>query len=165
MIAQYQKNLTILIMREILVIHGPNLNLLGEREPEKYGKLTLAQIDDRIRALAQHLKLSVRIVQSNHEGILINEIQQAGFPITGAKMDGILINPGAFTHYSLAIRDAVAAVGLPTIEVHLSNIYAREPFRHKSVLAAIVNGQISGLGLQSYLLGLRALDTLTQNQA
>lgn len=139
-------------MTNILIVHGPNLNLLGAREPGVYGTTTLAEINARLEALAAERGATLRIVQSNHEGELIDAIHAAlGWA------DGILINPGALTHYSYALRDAIAAVGIPTIEVHLSNVYAREPFRHTSVIAPVCKGQISGLGVQSYLLGLTAL--------
>lgn len=137
-----------------LVIHGPSLNLLGRREPEHYGTLTLGEIDQKIGVWATGRAVEVRTLQSNHEGAIIDAIQEAG---TWA--DGLVINPGAYAHYSYAIRDAVAASGLPTIEVHLSNIYAREPFRHTSVTAPACRGQISGLGWRGYLLALEALVT------
>lgn len=139
-------------MKSILVIHGPNLNLLGVREPGVYGRDTLAQIDAQLQSLAAELGLAVQCVQSNVEGEIVNAVQAAA-----GKAQGILINPGAYTHTSVAIRDAIAAVGLPTVEVHLSNIYAREEFRHHSFIAPVAKGQIAGFGPQSYLLGLRAL--------
>lgn len=139
----------------VLVIHGPNLNLLGEREPEVYGTLTLDEIDDRIRAEAADLGIEVTCVQSNSEGAVIDAIHAAR-----READGIIINPGAYTHYSLAIRDALAAVALPAIEVHLSNVHAREEFRRHSVIAPVVRGQIVGLGAEGYLLALRALRAL-----
>ncbi|MBP8001894.1 MAG: type II 3-dehydroquinate dehydratase [Chloroflexi bacterium] len=136
----------------LLVLHGPNLNLLGVREPGVYGALTLAEINTRLVEYAAAQACTLRIYQSNHEGVLIDHIHEAR---TWAR--GILINPGAYTHTSIALRDAVTAVGLPAVEVHLSNIHAREPFRHESKIAAACVGQISGFGWYSYILGLQAL--------
>ena len=143
-------------MKKILVIHGPNLNLLGEREKSIYGKTSLKDINSQLQKLAKSLKVSLEIIQSNHEGELVDLIGQAkkkGFK-------AILINPAAYTHTSVAIRDAVAAVEIPTVEVHLSNIYARETFRHHSLIAPVAQGQISGFGTNSYYLGLQAAANL-----
>jgi 3-dehydroquinate dehydratase-2 len=140
------------IMTKILLIHGPNLNLLGEREPDIYGKLTLEDINRRLAALAAERGVELRTVQSNCEGEIINAIQEAR-----AWADGLMINPGAFTHYSLAIRDALAAVALPAVEVHISNVFAREEFRHRSVIAPVCVGSVCGFGWHSYRLGLIGL--------
>jgi len=137
---------------KILVLHGPNLNLLGQREPEIYGRATLAEIDAGLSKLGIESGAQVETFQSNHEGALIDRIHQAR-----GRVDGILINPGGLTHTSVSLRDALAAVEVPVIEVHLSNVYAREPFRHTSLIAPIALGQISGLGPIGYELALRAL--------
>jgi len=139
-------------LAKVLVLNGPNLNLLGTREPHIYGSGTLEEINKRLTELADQLGLELEFYQSNHEGELVDKIQQS---VPGIK--GIVINPGAFTHYSLALRDAVSAVGIPCVEVHLSNIHAREEFRKQSVIAPACIGQISGFGPLSYLLGLRAI--------
>lgn len=144
----------------ILVLHGPNLNLLGLREPAVYGRVTLDDINARLRALADQRGATLKIVQSNHEGVLIDEIQAAR-----EQAAGILINPGGYTHTSVALRDAISAVGLPTVEVHLSNIYAREPFRHHSYISPVCAGTIAGFGWRSYLLGLGALLDLLSERA
>ena len=142
---------------KILVLHGPNLNMLGLREPEVYGSTTLAQINDRLTQDAMELGAELSFLQSNHEGVLIEAIH-AAFQV----QQGILINPAAFTHTSVALRDAIASVNIPTVEVHLSNVYKREEFRHHSFIAPIAIGQISGFGAESYRLGLRALVTHLQ---
>ena len=139
-------------MLRILVLHGPNLNLLGTREQSIYGTQSLESIDSALTALAEDLGVHIDIRQSNSEGDLVNWIQESG-----RGYHGIIINPAAYTHTSIAIRDALAAVGLPTVEVHLSNIHQREPFRHHSHVAGVALGQISGLGPTGYLLALRGL--------
>lgn len=136
----------------ILVVHGPNLNMLGVREPGIYGSVTLEAINRLLSEKADYLDCSLSVIQSNQEGILVDEIQGAL-----GQHQGILINAGAYTHTSVAIRDALSAVKIPTVEVHLSNIYQRESFRHHSYIAPIAVGQISGFGANSYLLGLDAL--------
>lgn len=136
----------------VLVLHGPNLNLLGQREPGIYGSVGLAEINHLLEVEGKNLRADVHNMQSNHEGILVDAIHAAS-----KQHQGILINAGAYTHTSVAIRDAIAAVNLPTVEVHLSNIYQREAFRHHSYIAAVAIGQISGFGAESYRLGLQAL--------
>lgn len=138
-------------MKKILVIHGPNLNLLGKREPDIYGKFSLGDINKKIKKVAKEKKVSVDFLQSNHEGEIVDAVGSSP-----KKYDAIVINPAAYTHTSVAIRDAVSAIDVPVVEVHLSNIYRREEFRHKSLVAASATGQISGFGVNSYLLGVLA---------
>jgi 3-dehydroquinate dehydratase-2 len=145
-------------MMKFLVLHGPNLNLLGRREPGIYGALTMEEINHSISLLSVELGCSVAFFQSNAEGSLIDAIQNAP-----GEYDGILINPAAYTHTSIAIRDALASVGLPFVEVHLSNVYRREQFRHISLTAPLAVGQICGFGSESYLLGLRAIFSHLKN--
>lgn len=139
----------------VLVIHGPNLNLLGERQPEIYGKATLAEINDFVVALARELKIEVDCVQFNGEGEIIEALHDAR-----NRYDGVVINPGAFAHYSYAIADAIASIGIPVVEAHLSNIAAREPHRRISVTATACAGSVSGFGRDSYALALRAIAVL-----
>lgn len=146
-------------MKRVLVIHGPNLNLLGQREPEIYGGATLDEINDHLVAEAAEKGLALDVFQSNHEGEIVDRIQSAT-----TEADCLIINPGAFTHYSIAIRDALAGLIIPLIEVHLSNIYAREEFRQDSVVAGVVTGQIAGFGRDSYLLALEAARLLLQKE-
>lgn len=141
--------------QSILVVHGPNLNMLGKREPEHYGSQTLDDINDAVRAKAAGLGLLVSFFQSNHEGEIVDAIQDAV-----GRIQGLIINPAAYTHTSVAIRDAVLLLNVPTIEVHLSNIHKREPFRHRSFIADIATAQISGLGASGYLFALEALAQL-----
>ena len=146
-------------MHKILVIHGPNLNLLGTREPDIYGKLSITRINKDMAELAKKNKVQLTIVHSNHEGEIVDVIGKAK-----AKFSAIVINPAAYTHTSVAIRDAIAAVGVPTVEVHLSNIYAREEFRHTSLISPVAVGQVSGFGTNSYLLGLEAAINIAKNK-
>lgn len=139
-------------MMKILLLHGPNLNMLGRREPEIYGATTLPQIDDMVRERAVAAGVTLLAFQSNHEGALIDFLQAEGWDA-----DGIIINPGALTHYGLSLRDALASLSAPIIEVHLSNVYRREQFRHTSVVAPVATGQIAGLGWRGYLLALEWL--------
>lgn len=139
-------------MKRILVAHGPNLNLLGTREPDVYGSITMFQIDERLLAEATKQGAELRTMQSNHEGALVDAVQSVRTWATG-----IIINPGAYGHTSYALRDAISGVNIPTIEVHISNVYAREGFRRRSVLAPVCRGQIAGLGWRGYVLALDAL--------
>lgn len=142
-------------MRKILVIHGPNLQLLGKREIDVYGSVTIEEINNDLKKLAAQKKVALEIVQSNHEGEIVELIGTAK-----GKFGAMLINPAAYTHTSVAIRDAISAVNIPTVEVHLSNIYAREEFRHTSLIAPVAKGQISGFGKKSYIMGLEAAISL-----
>ena len=141
-------------MLNVLVLHGPNLNLLGTREPDVYGTDTLDDIDSQLTTLAEELKITIRIKQSNSEEVLIESLHSSR-----EWANGVLFNPGAFTHTSVALRDAIAAIDIPVVEVHLSNIHARESFRRDSLLAPVCIGSISGFGTTSYMLGLQALKT------
>ncbi len=153
---------------KILVLHGPNLNLLGTREPDIYGSLTLGDIDTKLLELGKEFGAELKCFQSNHEGALIDALQDAQM-----WADGVLFNPGGYTHTSIALRDAIAAIGIPVIEVHLSNVYARdlsnvyarEEFRHVSMISAVCKGKIVGFGWRSYALGLRALIDLLTDEA
>ena len=145
-------------MKRILVIHGPNLGLLGLREPDIYGNFSLEDINKKIKKLAKEKKVSVDFLQSNHEGKIVDAIGSSP-----KKYDAIVINPAAYTHTSVAIRDAISSIDIPVIEVHLSNIYRREEFRHKSLVAAAATGQISGFGVNSYLLGVLAVIELIKD--
>jgi 3-dehydroquinate dehydratase II len=139
-------------LRQVLVIHGPNLNMLGTREPEVYGRTRLAEIDEQLEKLGRESGLKVVCFQSNHEGAIVDKLQaEAGH------VHGLIINPAAFTHTSIAIRDALSMLSIPMIEVHISNIHKRESFRHHSMLAGVVTGQIVGLGVNGYYLALRAI--------
>lgn len=146
-------------MKKILVIHGPNLNLLGNREIDVYGKVTLNQIDGELRQAASKAKVQLKIVQSNHEGEIVELIGKSK-----GRIDAILINPAAYTHTSVAIRDAISATSVPCVEVHLSNIYQREEFRHTSLIAPVAKGQICGFGIMSYVLGLEAAVALIKSK-
>ena len=142
-------------MKKVLILHGPNLNLLGEREPEIYGTIALAEIDERLKEEGEQLGLTVQILQSNHEGYLIDALHEAR--LWGS---AVIINPGGLTHTSVSLRDAIEATGLPTVEVHLSNILAREEFRRRSITADACVGLIAGFGWRSYLMALQAVARL-----
>jgi 3-dehydroquinate dehydratase-2 len=144
---------------KVLFLNGPNLNLLGTREPEVYGRLTLADIEAKVRERAAELKVAVDFRQSNQEGELVNWIQEAK-----GKFTAIVINAAAYTHTSIALRDAISAVGVLTIEIHLSNLHAREEFRHRSLIAPVCQGQICGFGAESYILGLEAAVYVNEDQ-
>ncbi|QOH37005.1 type II 3-dehydroquinate dehydratase [Burkholderia cepacia] len=147
-------------MKKILMLHGINHNMFGKRDPAQYGTITLAQIDARLQGLATELGVQVESFQTNHEGAMCERIHRA----FEERQDAVLINAGAWTHYSYGIRDALAILTCPIVELHMSNIHAREPFRHHSVLAEIVSGQICGFGVQSYLLALRAAVSALGNE-
>ena len=146
-------------MKKILVINGPNINMLGAREPEIYGVITLDQIEKEIASLAQELKAEIEFFQSNHEGEIVDKIQQSL-----GKISGIIINPAAYTHTSVAIRDALSAIAVPAVEVHISNIYAREDFRHNSFTSGVCIGQIAGFGIDGYLFALKKLAKIINSQ-
>jgi 3-dehydroquinate dehydratase-2 len=145
---------------KILLLHGANLNLLGTREPGVYGNLTLSEINSRVTEYARVLDVEVRCLQSNHEGVLIDALHDAR-----SWADGVVINPGGYTHTSVVLRDAISAIGIPVVEVHLSNVYARDEFRHKSLISAVCVGKISGFGWRSYVLGVQALTDAIKDRA
>lgn len=147
-------------MKKMLMLHGINHNMFGKRDPKQYGTVTLAEIDTRLQALGRELGVEVESFQTNHEGEMCERIHQA----YADGVDAVLINAGAWTHYSYGIRDALAILTVPIVEIHMSNIHAREPFRHQSVFADIAKGQICGFGTESYLLGLRAAIAATAAQ-
>ena len=144
-------------MAALLILHGPNLNLLGKREPEIYGKKTLDEINNELISLGKSRGIEVRCLQSNHEGVLIDALQEAR-----QWASGVILNPAGYTHTSVALRDAIAAIGIPVVEVHLSNVYSREEFRHNSLISAVCRGKIVGFGWRSYLLGFQALTDIIQ---
>lgn len=144
-----------MMKKKVLVIHGPNLNMLGIREPEKYGSFTLTEINQEIKELSEKLNLESEFFQSNHEGDIVEKIQNAR-----GNYSGLIINPAAYTHTSIAIRDAILLLDIPVVEIHMSNIYKRESFRRKSLMADVVVGQIAGFGKQGYLLALYAMSNL-----
>jgi 3-dehydroquinate dehydratase-2 len=146
-------------MAGILVLHGPNLNLIGQREPEIYGRMTLSEIDLRLKKSGQELGLEVRSLQANGEGALIDALHDAQ-----DWASGVVFNPGGYTHTSVALRDAVAAISIPVIEVHISNVYAREEFRHQSLISPVCAGKVTGFGWRSYLLGLQALAWMIEEE-
>ena len=145
-------------MAKVLVLHGPNLNLLGQREVDVYGKVTIEEINAELQKVAKENTVELKIIQSNHEGEIVDIIGKA----KNDNINAILINPAAYTHTSVAIRDAISACGVPAVEVHLSNIYSREDFRHASLIASVVKGQITGFGLDSYVYGLEAAVNLAK---
>lgn len=143
---------------KILIIHGPNLNMLGTREPELYGKTTLEEIDSTLKELGEELGLVIETFQSNHEGAIVDKIQESM-----GTQNGLMINPAAYTHTSIAIRDALLLLDIPVIEIHISNIYKREPFRHKSLISDVATAQVSGFGVKGYSMALKALAEMIQN--
>jgi 3-dehydroquinate dehydratase-2 len=147
-------------MKKVLVLHGINLNMFGKRDPSQYGSMTLPEIDDEIRALAPELGLDVECFQTNHEGEMAQRIHEAH----GDGTDAVLINAGAWTHYSYGIADALAILEIPVVEVHMSHVHGREEFRHRSVFSSVVKGVVSGFGVSSYLLGLRAAAGLIKDR-
>lgn len=142
---------------KVLIIHGPNLNMLGKREPEHYGGTTLDEVNLKLEKLGKQLGLVIETFQSNHEGTIVDKIQEAA-----SAQNGIIINPAAYTHTSVAIRDALLLLDIPIIEIHISNIYKREPFRHKSLISDVVTAQIAGLGVEGYIIALEALKRIIQ---
>lgn len=143
----------------VLIIHGPNLNMLGKREPELYGRTTLEEIDSTLKELGEELGLVVDTFQSNHEGAIVDKIQESA-----GVQKGLMINPAAYTHTSIAIRDALLLLDIPVIEIHISNIYKREPFRHKSLISDVATAQIAGFGVKGYSMALNALAEMIQNR-